>query len=171
LKNKVYITIVLLVSLSLQESKNTGYHLRALYLYNFLANTTFPETKVRGDMELAVYNDQDLFMEIKKKYLNKKVQSKTIKLSFYSKQSDIKDPHLLFIPSAKSSVISSIKSGLKGKSVLLVTENASGISKGASINFVVKEDKLKYQISQTNSKKEKLNFTTRIIQLANSVDK
>lgn len=147
-------------------STDTGYLIRALYIYNFISNCTYPPERNESFIELAILDDKDLFTEVKKKYNDKVVQGKFISVVYYENISQVNNPHVLFIPKARSSSLPALNTKLASKPVLIISESKTGLANGALINFFISNNKLNYQLSTSNAKKRKIRFTTRLIQLA-----
>jgi hypothetical protein len=119
-----------------------NYTFHTVYVYNFIKNTEWPAGKqsvvigIMGDSKHA----KEAFEKMTAQKTNEalKLSVKTIKTA-----ADLNDIHVLFIPSHEKTDL--IKD-TKGKHILVVTEDAE--IKGAAINFLLVDSKLKFKINQ-----------------------
>jgi hypothetical protein len=61
--------------------------------------------------------------------------------------------HILFVSFGKTKDMSSVTSKLGNNSTLVITEKKGGIEGGATINFILVEDKLKFELKSSNASK------------------
>ena len=57
-----------------------------------------------------------------------------------------------------------------GKTTLIVTESEGAISKGSIINFVIREDKLKFEISKANAARSSLQISSKLETMASAIN-
>ena len=60
----------------------------------FLANANFTDGRVDKYVEIAVFNDKELYEDIKKKYASKRVQGQLIIISHHTNTDKLNNPHL-----------------------------------------------------------------------------
>lgn len=152
--------------------KDTQSVIKALYLYNFAISTDWPNQFKKGDFVIGVYDDDNVYDELVKKYRGKPIGGQKITIKKFSSYSSISKCHILFVDKGNSSKLNQISRKLKPYSTLIVTEGgSSAFNSGAVINFVVKNNKQTYDISKRNAKKYDLVISSRLIELANNVEK
>lgn len=66
----------------------------------------------------------------------------------FSSTDKIEKCHILFVPTNLSNKIDEIASSLSGNPVLIVTDKPGMAQKGAAINFVEKDGKIKFELNQ-----------------------
>ena len=76
---------------------------------------------------------------------------------------------ILFINSSATGKLESILRRLSGESVLTVSENVSFTALGGMINFVVKNDKIGFEINKRATDKAGLKLSSQLLKLAKSV--
>ena len=145
------------------------YKLKAAFIYNFATLIDWPSNRKTGEFVIAVYGDDPVYQELKKRYSVKSVGSQKIKLVKYNSVSEIGKAHILFVGESKKREVSSCKSKSIQHNTLLVSEVVGGLSKGATINFMGPSG-VNYEISKSNAKKNKLVVASRLLNLAKKVE-
>ena len=175
MKKAAYILLFLLgffTSSFYDGPKDTQSVIKALYLYNFAISTDWPSQYKKGDFIIGVYNDEKVYDELVKKYRGKPIGGQKIAVKKFTSSSSISRCHILFVDKGNSSKIGQIAEKVKQYSTLLVTEGGgNAFTNGAIINFVVKNNKQTYDVSKKNAKKFNLVISSRLVELANNVER
>jgi hypothetical protein len=93
------------------------------------------------------------------------VKDKKIILKHFSSPEDISYCHILFIPREYSLPLKSVFEKVD-KKVLIVSDKPGAARQGASINFIVVNDKLKFEISQYALYSAGLKASSQLLKLA-----
>jgi hypothetical protein len=109
---------------------------------------------------------EELEQIIKSKNINnKKVEIKQLK----ENAEELQNCQIIFIPESQSKAILNVLALTKKNAVLLITEKGGMIQKGASINFFVLNEKLRFEISKTNLSGHNLKVSNELLKLASDV--
>lgn len=125
--------------------------LKAVYLYNFTRYFGWPEQKQAGSFVIYVVGKNDnLISELKKLASAKKVGNQDIEIkNTVDYVPSTLSNMIYFSPSVDIKLVSEAASKNKHKGTLLVAEATGALSNGASINFVIVENKLKFDYSKS----------------------
>jgi hypothetical protein len=74
------------------------------------------------------------------------------------------------VPRAPPTPFSEILNKLKGKNVLIVTEKPGFARQGSAINFVIVQNKQKFELNKNNAEKYNLKVSTTLVQLGIPVE-
>lgn len=150
---KYKIVIVLLFFLSIQNafSQSSIPAAQSVFIYNFTRLIEWPADYKTGDFVIGVIGSAEVFNELKNYTSSKMVGAQPIKVIRLNAVAEITKCHILFVSYGKTKELPEILAKLGGGSTLLVTENRAAIDKGASINFVIIEDKLKFELKVSNA--------------------
>lgn len=96
------------------------------------------------------------------------VGAQPIKIIKFGSSAEISKCHILFVSFGKTKEIQEIVTKLGGGSTLIVSENKSAIEKGASVNFVILEDKLKFELKTSNANAVGLKIHSNLENMASS---
>lgn len=148
------------------QDRDTRSRFQALYIYNFTTLVDWPKEFKTGNFKIGVFGETNLYNDLSDKYTNKLVGSQAIKVIKYSKTSEIDDCHILFIAKEKSDNVAELARKYKSKSTLIITEKEKMLKEGAIINFIVKNNKVAYEVSKGNAAKHKLTLGSQLLNLA-----
>lgn len=153
-----------------QQNYDTNAKVKAVYLYNFTRYFEWPESMKSGNFVIQVIGtNNNLNQELSKLAATKQVGNQKLEI----KASPIIDkeskPHIVFLLPESSGSLPEILAKLKGKNTLIITEKAGMAKAGASINFVVDDNKIKFEYNKTNAAKAGLKSNDEIKNLAVAV--
>lgn len=155
-----------LIVLSSANLMAQNYQLHSVFLYSFTRYVQWPEESNTGDFDILVLGDSPILPELKKMADMKKVGDRSIKIYPIKATTEIRKCNILFIPADKSGQLADILAKVASSSTLVVTEQEGLGAKGSSINFVLKEGKLAFEMNQAAMTKQKLKASTELTRLA-----
>jgi hypothetical protein len=150
---KYKIIIVLLFFLSIQNAfaQSSIPAAQSVFIYNFTRLIEWPADYKSGDFIIGVIGSAEVFNELKNYTASKMVGVQPIKVVRFNTAADISKCHIIFVSYGKTKELPEMLAKLGGGSTLLVSENRAAIDKGASVNFVILEDKLKFELKVSNA--------------------
>lgn len=153
MEKKIIILLMLVLSLTipLKAQKNKA---EAAYIYNICRYMEWPEEYQKGNFIIAVLTKDGIIDELKELAKTKKYLNQTIEIKVFNSISAIEKCHVLYIPSEASSNTKIAFNTIKKYNTLLITNKKGQISQGAAINFILKSNKLKFELKKdyiTNS--------------------
>jgi hypothetical protein len=190
MKIRVYIFIfVILAMLAVPQAYGDSastreYQVKAAFLYNFIMFVDWPAEKMPAAGEPIIIGIigkdpfETAFEPVEDKQVNgRKVIVKRfkgleeIKKSGMDKEfEEIKKCHLLFICSSEKAVAKEITDLVKNNNVLTVGDMPGFLESGGGIiNFVLEEEKVRFEINQTNAEQSKLQIRSQLLRLAKRV--
>lgn len=165
--------IFCVISLRFQQPSNydTNSKFKAVFLYNFTRYFEWSDKKKVGNFVIYVVGkNENLISELKTLASKKKVGNQDIEI----KNSFVFDPsissQIIFLLSDVSKSIADVTSKSKAKSTLVVAETPNACKTGSSINFVVVENKLKFEYNKSNAIKSGLKTNDDIRALAINIE-
>ncbi|MEI8136302.1 MAG: YfiR family protein [Bacteroidota bacterium] len=165
--------IFCVISLRFQQPSNydTNSKFKAVFLYNFTRYFEWSDKKKVGNFVIYVVGkNENLISELKTLASKKKVGNQDIEI----KNSFVFDPsissQIIFLLSDVSKSIAEVTSKSKAKSTLVVAETPNACKTGSSINFVVVENKLKFEYNKSNAIKSGLKTNDDIRALAINIE-
>lgn len=76
------------------------------------------------------------------------------------------DVHLVYVASSENSRLAETLAAVKGRPVLIVTESSQAVALGSMINFVVVDDKVRFDISPHAAESSRLKISARLLSVA-----
>ena len=174
------------------QSASQEYQIKAAFLYNFLKFVDWPQEKTSDTNEPIVIgiigNDplEDAFKPIEGK-THEDVNGKTIVIKYFKSFEELKKSgenskdnlqkelealrkcHLLFICSSEQKNLSQILDAVKDSYVLTVGESPEFIGLGGIINFVLEDEKVRFEINVAAADKAQLKIRSQLLRLAKKV--
>lgn len=170
---KYLLVLFCLISLRFQQPSNfdTNAKIKAVFLYNFTRYFEWPDKKKEGSFIVYIIGKNDnLVSELKTLASKKKVGNQDIEI----KNSVIFDAkvnsQIIYLLPEVSKSVGDVVSKNKSKGTLVVAENTNACKQGSSINFIVIENKLKFEYSKNNAVKAGLKTNDDFKALAINVD-
>lgn len=170
------ILIVVLAFLSIgtlkaQDAETDKY--KSLFTLNFIRYVDWPEAAKKGDFVIGVVKNSSLAKNLRTKSEGKKFGYQNIVVKEFKKIEDVTDCQILYVSGTNSYLKNSatLASKLQNKNSLIITESEGAIDKGAMINFVIVDNKLKFELSEQNAKSFGLGFSNSLTAMASAITK
>lgn len=159
---------VLLISTGLKTpGEDTNAKIKAVFLYNFTKYIEWPTNYKEGTFIIGIYgNNFPLTTELSKMASSKTMGKQKFEIKSFSTLDNLDKCHMLFIPSETGCSFSELTSKLKGKSTLIITEKPGLAKQGSAINFVIKDNKQKFELNRANAEKYNLKVSSNLASLA-----
>lgn len=139
---------------------------QAMFIYNFSRLIQWPESYRSGQFVIGVYGNAITFDELKNYTENKAVGSQKITVKKFMTPAEIGQCHILFIPFGKTKQLPEITAALGNKSTLIIGEKNGAIDKGATINFVIVGDKLKFEVKPEYATSKNIKLSSKLSEMA-----
>jgi hypothetical protein len=173
--NKCYTILVLLVLLSIHSGSNKEieeYNAKALFIYNF---TKYIEWQGESDFQvftIGVYKKSDILDPLKAISSSKKIQNKKIIVKQINESNENTSFQILFLPdfTSKESYVNLLKN-LPRKNLLIISESKKLFDSGTGINFLIQENKIKFEINLSSIENAELKISSQLLKLATRVKK
>lgn len=156
---------------SFKQNFDVNAKIKAVYIYNLTRYFEWPSASKSGNFIIQIVgNANTLIKELNENVVAKKtIGGQKIELINSDKIDKNKVPQIVYITPEYSSNIKSYASQLKNKGTLLITEQEGAAKTHAVINFVVIDNKQKFEYNKTNAAKYGLKASEDIKNLASAV--
>ncbi|UQD55666.1 YfiR family protein [Flavobacterium sp. K5-23] len=139
----IFILFIGVNFISAQEKSETKeYELKADFLNRFVDYVYWKDYSKKQTFKIAILEDSPITSS-----LTALAKNKNIEIKEYKNLSDLRFCHILFVPYNTSVSLETILSKYSGKPILIVTERNGFGKKGAHMNFVYIDDKLKFEVN------------------------
>lgn len=142
------------------------YAIKAAFIYNFSKFVEWPaETSEKsGNFIVCVLGDEHLVPYFEK--LNgKKARDKKVVIRHIKQAEDIGNCHIVFVGKSEQKNLPEILTKLKGQSVLIVGDEEGFSKQGGMINFVMKDDQVRFEINPNAVKRAGLKISSKLLSL------
>jgi hypothetical protein len=163
---KFLVTIIALLFASVAYMQTTIPKAQTLFIYNFSRLIEWPVNYRSGPFVIGVLGAVEITMELELYTKGKKVGTQDINIIRYKSAKDIATCHILFVPFDKTKQMPEILGILNGKSTLIITEKNGALEDGSAINFIIIEDKLKFETKPENATKLGIKFSSKLQEMS-----
>jgi len=145
---------------------DTNSKIKAVFLYNFTKYIEWPKTYREGSFVIGVFGETPLYRDLSKMAQTKKVANQPLEIKKFPTPQEIAKCHILYVSKNAGSDIYQVLKKIKSNSTLIVTEQHGMVDKGAGINFIVKNNRQKFELNKKNVEKYKLKISSTLEALA-----
>jgi len=142
-----------------QNKAQTIEQKQALFIYNFSKYTDYPNFDELSDFTIGVIGEQNnlVFDELIKMTQNKTVRGLPVKIKWIYELNEIKNVQLVYFDTKSVKDINEVYTVVQKSPILLI---AKGFPFGRSmINFVIDEEKIKFELNETKIRKANLKIS------------
>ena len=155
----------------LQEPNSSNSKIKATFLYNFTKYIDWPDKYKEGNFAIGVLGTTPFYNDLSTLLSTKTVGNQKFEIKSYTNVESITGIcHILFIPAENSAMLPDVLKKLKGKSTLIVTEKIGMTKQGSAINFIIENNKQRFELNKTNIEKYNLKVSSILEALAIKVE-
>jgi hypothetical protein len=143
-----------------------NYKLHSIFIYKFTQYIEWPDKASAGDFVIGVVGNSPIQAELEALAATKKVGSKSIVVKKMSASADLSVCHIIFLAEGQSGQLANISGKLAGKPCLLISEVTNGAKKGAGINLIIVDEKMKFEMNKGAVESQGLKVSGDLVKLA-----
>lgn len=158
------ITLILIGGNPISAQENSGgkeYAIKADFLYRFIDYVHWKNYSKSQTFKIAILEASPITTSLSEITKNKKVDIKEYKIL-----NEIGFCNILFVPHNCTVPIETILTKFSGKPILIVTEEVGFGKKGAHVNFIYVENKLKFEVNLKAINKAGIGISSFLLQHA-----
>jgi len=160
---KKLILLISLLQLSCQIVNAQDEKVKALLLYKFIENAEWPMEK--QELVVGIVGDVKV-----KEELIKAIQARNRKMEVrIIGATDASQCDVIYIPEDHNSLCKFITQETYGKSILIVTEDASMIKQGAGISLVKENNKIGFTVNKPSLDRRSIKVTKQILLMSKEI--
>ncbi len=170
-KGKLLLLFFVLLAMGTHVNAQEKFRVQAMFIYNFARMTAWPQNYQSGDFVIGVYGNSPVYKEMSDLSSMRNIGSQPVKIKQFNSLDEVEKCHILFVAPGHSRQMADISQTLKQRNVsaMLISESRNAISDGAVVNFIIENDRPRYEISTTNARAMGLALGADITRLASSV--
>ena len=145
---------------------------KAVFLYNFAKFVEWPAesfSDADAPIIIGILGNDPFGKVIDGAIKDKTVKGRKLSIKRFEKIEDVAVCHILFISSSEEKYLPAIMETLKDSSILTVGEVKQFAQRGGIINFILKENKIRFEINVDAAERAKLKISSKLLKLATIV--
>jgi hypothetical protein len=150
------------------------YQIKAAFLYKFCNYIEWPPEAFSSEsspLKIGVAGSGALVDELRNTVRGLTIKSRHLLVQQVNSDDVVQDLQVLFIARSENQRMTHLLTLARGYPVLLVTEVPPGIDAGSVINFVVQENRVRFDISQAAAAQQGLKLSAQLLKVARNVQK
>ncbi len=152
-------------------ASDTNARIKSVFIYNFTRYIEWPADYRTGNFIINMYGSNGAMLaELNAMAKTKTVGSQKIEIRNTTTLDGIGKSHILYVTPDVTTPIADIIAKIKGKSTLLVTEKTGYAKQGSAINFVVVDNRQKFELNKANAEKYSLKVSAQLVTLSIPVE-
>jgi hypothetical protein len=148
--------------------------LKAAFVYNFTKFIEWPSqsfTDVNAAIVIGVLGDSPMAAVLDDLVRDRKVNGHPITVRTIQSAAEAASTHILFVGATESSRWAQVQAAIETRPVVTVGESPSFARSGGTINFVVQDDKLRFEINMTAAERSGVKISAQLQKLAAAVQR
>ncbi len=135
-------------------------------IYNFTHFLEWPSEDATGDFVIDVIGHKSVYEKLKEITSGKTVGKQSIVVRFLESVNNITESHILFVGFWQSKDMAKVIEKVGNKHTLIISEKDGLIEAGSGINFIIRNNVIKFEIKRDNIQKYGLTLSKELEQMA-----
>lgn len=177
-----------------EEQPSKEYHVKAAFIHNFIKFIEWPEEKTEDTNEpiiIGVLGESPIYQSLKKIKF-KKIRKKEVEIKYFKsltgldlsesereqnselqkKLEELGNCHTLFVSKSEKNYFRKLTDLFEKNNVLTIDSHPEFLQSAGIINFVIKDNKVRFEVNTTAANRTKLEISSKLLRLAlNIVEK
>ena len=148
------------------------YLIKAAYLYNFAMFVDWPPEAFPASgapIVIGVVGADPFGWALDRMVHDKRINNRPIVVERFKLGDDVRRCHILFVSPAESAHIGDLVQRVGTQAVLIVGDESDTVSRGGTIAFTVKNDKVGFEINLSAARRARLTISSKLLNLAQAV--
>jgi hypothetical protein len=157
-----------------EEVSSLERRVKAAFMFKFASYVEWPEAVLPQPgtpLSVAVVGDDELANELTQIAAGRAVDGRSIAVKKTRDIAAIADAHMLYVARAETARIPQIAKIARGRPLLIVTDSPGALSQGSIINFMLVQQRVKFEISLEEAERHSLKLSSRLLSVAHNVQR
>ncbi len=155
-----------------QDAQLLEARIKAAFLYRFASYVEWPEAAfAQSEMPLtiAVIGADTIAAELARVVADRRVNNRGVIVRRLTTGESVANAHILFIGNNASAQLDRLLRAARPHPVLIVTESEGALAQGSVINFVIVDQRVRFEISRESAGRNQLRLSSRLLDVAETV--
>jgi hypothetical protein len=154
------------------EHANLEYRVKAAFLYKIAQyvewpNASFPQPDT--PLTIGVVGSEPLATELSQILTGRTAHDRPLRVRRLKASEPLEGVHVLFLGRKEIGQLDQLALKAQQRSILVATESEGALARGSVINFVIKEGRVRFEVSLASAKKSNVKLSSRLLAVAYQV--
>jgi hypothetical protein len=164
--------LVLALALAPAQAQDGSVRIKAAFLYKFGGFVEWPDSAFSGPQApfvIGVIGGDAFAAELEDVTVGRRVHERAVAVRRLGAGEPPRGVHVLFIGASHDARLAELAAAARGQPVLIVTESLSSTERGSMINFVLAENKVRFDVALPPAEAGNLRISARLLSVARRV--
>lgn len=144
---------------------------KALLTLSFIRYLGWSEEARQGDFVIGVIRDRDMANMLSNQSAGKKFGFQDVVVKNFKSVAEVEDCQVIFVShNVNFGKNAAALLDKVGKDTLIITEEEGAVKSGSMINFVVRESRLRFELSKQNASVSNIQFSQKLTDLTAAIN-
>lgn len=144
---------------------------KAAFLYRFTDYVEWPAPALQtSQFTIAVLDDPSVAADLEHIVAGHQVKGRTTQVKLIHHAKEVADAQIVFMGPGDADAHRRFITHLSGRPVLIVTDESEGLEEGSTVNFMLVDHKLRFEISLTAAARSGLRISSELLSVAARVE-
>lgn len=153
-----------------QSARAPEYEVKAAFLYNFAKFVEWPSPSSAPSFRICVLGRDPFGLALSNIVQSKSISGRPIVSVQLQSPAEVRLCHILFISRSDPEILKQVLERTHGLPVLTVGESADFLRLGGMINFVLEQDRVRFEISLESAERHHLKLSSKLLAVARVVN-
>ena len=152
--------------------KALEYPIKAAFLYKFCLYVDWPAaafSNADSPIILGIAAPDVMVDELSATVRERSINNRKLEVHRIDQTSNLSGVHLLFVARSETSLLHEVAIKAQNAPLLLVTEENDGLDAGAGINFILKDNKIRFDVALDTTNRQGLHLSAQLLKVAHDV--
>lgn len=163
----LFVSVTFWMAFKIDQAEEASARKKVQYIYAFTKWIDWPDNTKKGNFVIGIIgNNAPLTNQFNLLASEKVVASQKLEIKNLSSVADVSQCQIVYVLSENSAQLPEIYIKSKGTNALIISEKQGLLKQGSGINFVIVENKLKFEVNKLNIEKNNLKVNSQLIELS-----
>jgi hypothetical protein len=151
------------------SKENLNYAVHARFVYHFVKYLNWPQPSKGNAKEpfiLGVWGNKPMLTELTQACAGKKIEDRPLEVRSVNQIAEAEKCELVFLAEKEHDQLESLAKAVYNEPVVIVSEYPGSIAQGADINFVIREDRLRFELNPSRLQRKSIQIAGELKRLA-----
>lgn len=139
---------------------------KAAYLYHFGSYVEWPSAQPQRELVIGVVGGDHVLAELRTLLPGRTIHNRPVRARALAPRGSLEGIHILYIGRAAPTRTAGMIKAARAKSILVITDDPEGLQRGGMINFVLAENRVRFEISRSAAENAGLKLSSRLLAIA-----